>query len=492
MPRVARLVDPEAAGDGASCSVSRARNARASEWTAFQAPAPPDRWIGYRRRPLPEWVRAPWRPGELWAATETAQAFHRSAAEVKAMVGGLGSSKTVTLIHEAIFASVANPGRVGLLFEPTIPLVRDVLVPGFEAWLPECGLVYGRDWTFHRSSMTWRLWGGAERGGATILGRSTVEWERIVGINAAWAGLDEPGRMPAEALSKASDRVRGQELRRIFLCGTPDPGSWFAAWCDVPPASAAIFRASSDENPWLSQSYLAGLEESYDARSLEAYRHGRTVVLTGTAYHAFGHENVRPCTYSPGGTVLLTCDNNRDPLAAVLCQVVGSELQCFAEVHLRGGSWTQLADAVHANLGGRAPATFMVHGDPVLRGHVSDEASSWGAYVSIGQQLRRVFPGVRVQFRAEKSAPTILERVETVNGMLRNVRGDRRIVVDPGCRELLADLRTNALTADGDIDKRDKRRTHWMDALGYLVCREWPRGRRAAAHRPMIAFGTLR
>lgn len=462
------------------------------------------RAIGYQRRPLPDGVRAPWKPGDLFALTETARKFHASRALLKAMLGGFGSAKTTTLCAEAIFAGFENLGHSGVLFEPTFPLVRDALRPSMDERLEEFGLKRGRDWTYSITDSTWRVLGGAARGGFDILGRPASEWERIVGMNLAWAGLDEPARMPREALTAARARVRVGPVRRVFLTGTPDPGSWVSKWAQRPPAGAVILHASTTENPYISQDYLDMLAQEYDAKALGAYLRGEIVSLSGGAYHAFSGAawpagNVGACAYDPSLPLYVACDNNRDPLVAVLCQRVGNVLRVFGEVFLRGGSWSALAEAIHARLGGKPPAGIVLHGDAVLRGAIDNEMTDWGAFASIRDHLRRVFGSdVRISMRAPKANPLELNRLETANAHLCSSKGERRVMIDPCCSELLADLREMETDEEGRLRKPgrskgvDRDRSHLSDALGYLLHAEWPAGSSAPTRRVAIVTADLR
>jgi hypothetical protein len=76
-----------------------------------------------------------------------------------------------------------------------------------------------------------------------------------------------------------------------------------------------------------------------------------------------------------------------------------------------------------------------------------------------------------VTFRVPMSNPAVLKRVKLVNARLMNAVGEKRLMVDAKCRELVKDLEEVLFKPnEGVIDKtRDARRTHISDALGYLV-----------------------
>ena len=59
--------------------------------------------------------------------------------------------------------------------------------------------------------------------------------------------------------------------------------------------------------------------------------------------------------------------------------------------------------------------------------------------------------------------------------MLRNYAGERRLFINPRCKELIKDLEQVAYKENSQvIDKdRDPKRTHLSDALGYLMWQEF-------------------
>jgi len=66
-----------------------------------------------------------------------------------------------------------------------------------------------------------------------------------------------------------------------------------------------------------------------------------------------------------------------------------------------------------------------------------------------------------------------------MNNALCSVTKDRRVLINPKCRELIKDLRQVRWQRDaagnpiGTLDKSDPHRTHLSDALSYLVTSEF-------------------
>ena len=67
------------------------------------------------------------------------------------------------------------------------------------------------------------------------------------------------------------------------------------------------------------------------------------------------------------------------------------------------------------------------------------------------------------------------DRINIVNGRLCSAAGERRLFIDPKCKELIRDLEQVRWKTDEtgrattELDKSDRMRTHVSDALGYYV-----------------------
>ena len=66
-----------------------------------------------------------------------------------------------------------------------------------------------------------------------------------------------------------------------------------------------------------------------------------------------------------------------------------------------------------------------------------------------------------------------------MNAMLHNQAGERRIWIDPGCKQLITDFERVHWKTDvsgnmlWNIDKSDPMRSHASDALGYMIAYEF-------------------
>ena len=98
------------------------------------------------------------------------------------------------------------------------------------------------------------------------------------------------------------------------------------------------------------------------------------------------------------------------------------------------------------------------------------QTSGANDYEMIRRTLRQRSTATAV-FKVPAANPRVGDRLAAVNAALCNAGGAVRIYVDPRCRALIEDLEKCQLV-NGELDKRDPKRTHISDALGYLVHRD--------------------
>ena len=132
------------------------------------------------------------------------------------LVAGFGAGKTHALCHKTIFLALDNIGYVGLVAEPTYPMVRDVFCRSFDEALERWDIRH----EFRVSPQPeYKLF--FPEGSVTICCRSLENWQRIRGQNLAFCLADEIDTSPTETAQKASEmmlaRMRSGNVNQLAL-----------------------------------------------------------------------------------------------------------------------------------------------------------------------------------------------------------------------------------------------------------------------------------
>lgn len=233
------------------------------------------------------------------------------------------------------------------------------------------------------------------------------------------------------------------------------------------PDAAAFTWPSSDIVP---AEALAHAQRSMDARDYREQFEASWESAGGQVFHAFDRQqNVRPCQYEPAKVLLVGSDFNVDPMAWVLGHRHGGRLEWFDELWIRNTNTQAALDVLHGRYSGHRGG-FEFYGDASGRGRkTSATVTDYQIILNDGrfQQLgRSVF--------YPKANPNCEDRFAATNAMFCNAAGDRRMHVDPRCKNLIRDLEgryykpgTRELGDSGDLG-------HATDALGYVVHKLFP------------------
>ena len=385
--------------------------------------------------------------------------------------GPVGTGKTKALCHEAIKLSIKNVGGTGLLGAPTYPMLRDATM----ATLLEILERTETPFTFSKSTNTLTTTENSSK----ILLRSLDDYERLRGPNLAWFGIDELTYTPEEAWLRLEARLRDPEAK--LLCGfgvcTPKGFNWvYRKFRAEPVRGYALIEAIPFENRHLLKAtpdYYERLKASYDEQFYQQEALGKFLNLqAGQVYYAFDrHENTGLFVVRHDEPLLWSWDFNINPMCSVICQRAGDEVHVLEEIVLRTSSTPEVLDEFLRRHGGHRGGV-RIYGD-------SSGGHSQTATGSSDFHLIRQFLGHNRELHGElivtPANPRVRDRVNTVNAHLRNAQGERRLVVDRKCQELIKDLEQVSYKPDsGQIDKEsDSERTHLSDALGYLLWQEF-------------------
>ena len=395
--------------------------------------------------------------------------FHESAARFKGFSGPIGSGKSAALCQEAIRLAYLNPGRTGLIGAPTYPMLRDATLAALIEFLGDSEIPY----ELNKADNVLVLKDCRSR----ILLRSLDEFERLRGTNLAWFGIDELTYTHEGAWLRLEGRLRDPKATRRcgFAVWTPKGFDWvYRRFIGAPVKGYEVVQARPFENRFLLEQipdYYERLRGSYDENFFRQEVMGDYLnVKGGLVYHAFDRaENLRPRQLDPALQVIWAVDFNVDPMCSVVAQIDRwGTVSVLDEIVLRRATTEQACEEFEKRFG-MPPRGVVVYGDASGAAMQTTGSSDY-------QVIREYFAArlAKVSYRVPQANPPVRDRVQTVNGRLKNAKGEVGLFVNPKCVELIADFEQVAYKEDStQIDKdKDRKRTHLSDALGYLIWQE--------------------
>jgi hypothetical protein len=234
--------------------------------------------------------------------------------------------------------------------------------------------------------------------------------------------------------------------------------------------------------------YYDRLKASYDGRFYRQEVLGEYLDLfSGAVYYQWSQENKRKTFFDSRLPLCWALDFNLNPFSSVIAQVHRDpygrplSISVLEEISLPGSSTHEMAEEFLNRMEKYTRRVsdrlrVNIYGDP--SGNTLHTNAHDSDYDIIQQYMRRQHE-VEATLCVETSHPLVRQRTTLVNGLMCNAAGDRNLWVDPACTELIADFQEVSWAVDSHgvmtsaLNKRNPKRTHMSDALGYLVWSEF-------------------
>jgi len=284
---------------------------------------------------------------------------------------------------------------------------------------------------------------------------------RGVGLN--FLVLDEFADIPEEAWSEVlrptiSDKhVNGE----VLFVGTPKGmGNW----------SFEMYQKGKSEDPeWASWKFttieggqveeheIEQAKKDLDERSFRQEYLASFETYNGVVYYNFNREqNVKPCKYDPQAIIHVGLDFNIDPMSACLFHLKNGVAEFFDEIVIYSSNTDEFVDELLS----RYPKNkIIVYPDPASR----QRKTSAG-----GRTDLTILQNAGLNVKCRNTHALVRDRINSVNSRLKNFDGNKNILIDPSCKNLINGL-MKQMYKEGTNQPEKNGNDHMNDALGYAI-----------------------
>ena len=366
-------------------------------------------------------IRADLHPGQLAFVDD-------EESQILAISAGYGAGKTRSLAAKTVSLAIANQGFVGCVMEPTGPLIRDIWLNDFDAFLEAYEIPY----TFRASPLAEYIL-HLPRGDTKILCRSFENYQRIIGLNLAFCIADEVDvvnySITSKAFPKILGRLRSGVIRQFAAASTPEGFKWLYNEFASPDALARtdrkLIKMKTMDNPHLPDDYIERLKANYDPSLLKAYLDGEFVNLnTGQVYSRFDRDKHIVDGIDIGNEPLhIGVDFNVGNMSAVIAVRLNDKLFVIDEV-----SGSHDTDALAQEIKRR-------YAD--RRIYVYPDASGGNRSTNASQTDIQILESHGFSNQSGRSNPAVRDRVAAVQAVLENGKGQVRLQVAKNCKRTI-------------------------------------------------------
>lgn len=388
--------------------------------------------------------------------------FEDTTTDILGLCAGYGSGKSFALFAKCVQLAILNMGYTGCVFEPTNVLVRDIFIRGFDSFLEKYGISYSYrasplpEYTLHLEKPT------------TLLCRSFENYGRIIGLNLSHVIADEVDVVAEATCQQAFPRIlarlRDGNVRQFAAASTPEGFRFFYNTFGTEEAQARtdrkLVKMSTYDNKHLPEDFITRMEQNYDSALLKSYLLGEFVnINTGTVYSRFDRDKHVTSGMPDLSRQIIRAgiDFNIGNTNCIVACIENRELFIFDEINAYD------TDALGKELRRRFPHET-IYGYP--------DASGANRSTNSSRTDIELLSSYKIQNQSGASNPAIKDRVNCVQALLENGKGEIRLHIHPRCKKLISCLELQSYTEKGEPSK-DSGQDHLPDALGYLCWREF-------------------
>jgi hypothetical protein len=397
--------------------------------------------------------------------------------------------------------------RFGKTYLALVELIRAAWGPGRLAWYvaPSCKHAKRIAWKALKK-MTRPYWAAKPNEtdlrvelscGGTICVRGADNYDALRGDGLDFVVLDEYASMAPEAWTEVLRPSLADRKGSALFIGTPKGFNHLHQLFEGAETRAdwKAFQFTTAEGGNVSPEELVSAAQELDERTyLQEFEASFQTSGVGRAYYAFDRaQSVRGLRFDHRVSLAWAIDFNMNPLCSVLAQVYDGMVYVLEEMILPDSNTLAACEELLSRTekwGGR-PLPIRIYGDAA--GEQRRTSASRTDWQIVKEFFGRYKDRFQASFHVPSGNPPVKDRVNCVNGKLRNHAGQNRLFVDRSCTHLIKDFEQVCWKTDpngnalADLDKSDFRRTHVSDAVGYMVAREFPmRPQRGEQSGPLL------
>lgn len=227
----------------------------------------------------------------------------------------------------------------------------------------------------------------------------------------------------------------------------------------------SVHHWTSADNPFIDNDELQEAAKDLDEKSFRSEHEATWESFEGLAYYNFD-ENIHmvPCEkYWPGLHLDLCLDFNVNPTTLIVAQTLPAGMQQYKREYSLKNSSTEdtVGKFCEDHRDHRGHFLIRIFGDSSGKNRSSTTGKS--DYYYVEKELQDA--GFSFVNKVLPRNPPIVDRVKHMNGSLKPKRGESRIQIDPGCKDLIKDFGAQGLDGRHPSDKNNL--GHKADAVGY-------------------------
>lgn len=318
--------------------------------------------------------------------------------------------------------------------------------------------------------------------GSVIALRGADNFDSLRGVGIDFLIMDEVADIDEKAWTEVLRPTLSDKQGKALFLGTPKGrGNWLFD----------LYQRGQDpnEHQWESWQYttvdggvvpvdeIESARNDLDDRTFRQEYEAKFETYGGAIYYNFDRtQHIRKYTDAVPANIMLFCDFNVNPMSAAIAVQTQAGLHIIDEIMIYGSNTDELVQEVRT----RYPAN-KITAFPDPAGAQRKTSAGGRTDITILQNA-----GFQVKYR--NSHPSVRDRINAVNSLLKNSKNVARLFVDPKCKRVIECLEKQLYKEGTQVPDKDSGYDHMNDAIGYGVEFLYPI-RRETTTQPQETWG---
>jgi hypothetical protein len=371
----------------------------------------------------------------------------------RVLVAGRRFGKSYLSCIELLRGAIERPGETFFYAAPTYRMAKDIAWKVMKKLVPKA-------WIKSKNETDLKI---ELVNGSTIELKGTENAMALRGRSLAGVVLDEAAFMDAEVWFEVIRPALADKQGWALFISTPDgTASWFYElwqYADSGDTDWSRWQFTTIEGDNVPPEEIEAARAQLDARTFRQEFEASFENLSGLVAVSFSDDNIDKIVQDlPVLPLLIGLDFNVEFMAGVCAVKKGDELWVFDEIILTGGATTwDFCEVVQQKFG-------------VERRIITCPDPTGGARktAGVGQTDHSILRKSGFTVSSPRAPWKIRDKINAVNMGLLDAAGNRRIRINPKCKELIKSLRTLTYAPNTGLPNKNLGVDHAFDALGYM------------------------
>jgi hypothetical protein len=371
----------------------------------------------------------------------------------RVLVAGRRFGKSYLSCIELLRGAIERPGETFFYAAPTYRMAKDIAWKVMKKLVPKA-------WIKSKNETDLKI---ELVNGSTIELKGTENAMALRGRSLAGVVLDEAAFMDAEVWFEVIRPALADKQGWALFISTPDgTASWFYElwqYADSGDTDWSRWQFTTIEGDNVPPEEIEAARAQLDARTFRQEFEASFENLSGLVAISFADDNIDKIVQDlPVLPLLIGLDFNVEFMAGVCAVKKGDELWVFDEIILTGGATTwDFCEVVQQKFG-------------VERRIITCPDPTGGARktAGVGQTDHSILRKSGFTVSSPRAPWKIRDKINAVNMGLLDAAGNRRIRINPKCKELIKSLRTLTYAPNTGLPNKNLGVDHAFDALGYM------------------------